>query len=99
MPLKTIAVGNYTVSQMGPLESARLRLFQRKIEPLITDDEAMNETLNEWALVAACTTPLIERDAYLQMPLSETQLIVKAVEDLNGDLIGDGESDTKKKKP
>lgn len=95
MPLKIIAVGKYTVSQIGPLESARLRLFQRQIEPLVSDDEAMTEALNEWALVAACTMPMIPRDEYFGMPLSETMPLVEAVEELNGDLVGP--QDSKKK--
>lgn len=96
MALKTVAIGKYTVSQIGPLESARLRLFQRQIEPLVSkDDEAMTEALNEWALVAACTMPMIPRDEYFGMPLSETMPLVNAVEELNGDLIGS--QDSKKK--
>lgn len=93
--LQTKTIDRYTVSQMGPLESARLRLFQRQIEPLIKGDEVMAEALNEWALVAACTVPFIPRDEYLQMPLSETMPLVQAVEELNSDLSAPGEAKKK----
>lgn len=104
MTLKTKQVGVYTVSQMGPLESVRLRLFQKQIEELKTEDPVIKEALNEWAFIAACTTPFISREEYLQTPALDLAKLTEAVSECNDDIISLGQETAdpkraKKKKP
>lgn len=104
MPLKTKQVGIYTVSQMGVLESARLRNNQRNVaEDLKSDDPAMVDALSEWVLVAACTTPFIPRDEFFAMPMSELAPLIEAAEEMNSDLLPGAEvlpaKQAKKKQP
>lgn len=94
MALKTKVVGGYTVSQMGALESARLRLHQRNVSEQKLTDEAMLMALDEWMLVAACVTPFISQADYMAMPVTETRPLLEAVEELNADV-----AETSKKKP
>lgn len=100
MALNTKQVGSYTVTQMGALESARLRLFQRQNAELEQKqgnlDPARVEAWNEWAVVAACVTPHITRDDYLAIPVMETRLLIDAVEELNAGLL-EGDQPKKKK--
>jgi hypothetical protein len=95
--LQTKQVGEYLVSQMGVLEGARMRLYQRNIAAEVLEpDEAMVEALDEWALVAACTTPFIPRNEYFAMPINETRPLVEAVEELNASLAPETEAVKKK---
>ena len=64
-------VGIYTVSQIGALEGARMRLFQKQnaewyaecIAKDIEIDPAVEQARNEWAAVAACTITAAGRRA------------------------------------
>ena len=96
--LKTKQVGVYTVSQIGALQGANLRIFQKRISELISnnDDPAYAEALNEWAVVAACTSPYIPLEAWLETPLMELRPVSEAVEELNSDISAE---ETPKKKP
>jgi hypothetical protein len=81
--LKTKQVGKYTCTQMGPLESIRLRAHAKNIDALkITDEELLAER-NSWAFMAACVTPFISWEEYIQTPMAELKLIIDALNDLN----------------
>ena len=97
--LKTKQVGSYTVSQIGALQGANLRVFQRRVIELTSQnsDEAYAETLQEWALIAACVSPYIPLEQWLDTPLLELRPLVDAVNELNDDVRDD--DPTPKKKP
>lgn len=84
------------MTQMGALESARMRLHQRNIAG--ETDEALAMALEEWALIASCVTPFISREDYLQMPVTETRPLLLAVEELNSDMVDNGTPEQAKKK-
>ena len=98
MSLKTKQVGQYTVSQIGALQGANLRVFQRRVVEMTAKnpDEGYAEALNEWARVAACSSPYISIDEWLETPLMELRPLVEAVEELNSDIQS---ADEPKKKP
>jgi len=87
MEPETITVGKYTVSKMGVLHGARLRINQRNVAALNLTDEAIADASEEWALIAACTDPFIPREDYLKMLLVESRPLVDAVEELNADIV------------
>lgn len=107
--LKTKVVGIYTVSQMGALEGARIRLFQKqnaewrakRLKDNLEVDQAVSDAYDEWATVAACTSPHIGRDEYLAIPYSELRPIIEAMEEVNSDLVSGTETPvvSKKNKP
>lgn len=105
--LKTKQVGKYTVTEMGPLEQTRMRLYLRNAEKRMThpvtkeriDDPELEETLQNWAGAACCVTPSIDFDEWMQTSLSVIVPILEAVEEVNADMLGrkDNPALTKKK--
>jgi hypothetical protein len=95
--LKTEQVGRYTVSQIGPLQGTRLRLFQRQLSEMKDDAETI-EALGDWAVLAACVSPFISREEYLQTPVQELQPLMEAMERVNTTTITDGALVSKKKR-
>ena len=97
--LKTKQVGAYTITQMGPLEGARLRLHLRNLETMNLPAEVDEQTRYNWALIAACVTPFISWADYISTPMSETNPLAVAAEDLNADMVTGDTPEQAKKKP
>jgi hypothetical protein len=91
MPLKTKQVGKYTVSQVGTLESARMRVFtdekERYLAVLKKDGKEIPDelllTLEEWVSFAACIMPKITIEEYLQTPIVELTSLGDALQEVN----------------
>jgi hypothetical protein len=92
--LQTRKVGEYTISEAGPLEAARImRLSARYTEmleamktkgDLVTDDDMERlQALAIWPQVAACVVPAISADDWLQIPLTIVSELRTAAEILN----------------
>lgn len=103
----TVDETTYTVTQMSVLEQVRLRLFIKQIEPDIEkieknkdmdelERQARIETLQEWAFVAACSAPLIDRVYFLSAPVLEIKPLIDTAEELNADLTPDATITTAK---
>ena len=87
MALKTATIGNYTVSQMGPLQAARLRLHLKNLDALALGEDVDDLTRYNYALLAACVEPVITWGEYVEMPMAEIGPLAAAVEQLNADMV------------
>ena len=92
--LRKMQVDDFVVSEAGPLEAARLlRLsdeytamiaaVQEKGETATDEDVERLQALAIWPQVAACVTPLLDMDAWLQTPLDTIGKLREAAEMLN----------------
>ena len=105
--LKTKQVGKYTVSQRGPLQNCRVRVFHARVEKLfhvpqkdeeLSDEQvAYNDFLLNWVAVAACTEPLITLEQFGSDP--DLDEVVLAVDEVNEIQTGDGPQSKKKPQP
>ena len=89
MPLKTKQVGEHLVSEMGTLQVCNFRVNQRNIAKEIEqnrENEGLAEWLNEWAFLAAVTTPFISREKYAEMDIHASRELLQAAEELNAGL-------------
>jgi hypothetical protein len=109
MPLKTIQVGKYTVSEYSTLQNVRARMFSERVTPLrkvckegetlSDDDQAYNLWLDDWIGLAAITQPYISLDEYAEMQADVLIPLLKASDEVNGDLQEFAEQPKSKKKP
>lgn len=85
MGLKTKTIGEYTVSEAGFLASIRLSMARAEIEAMKPDmdDPALRQAAITWPFVAACVTPYISWDDFLQMRDDVIMPIAAAVMELN----------------
>jgi hypothetical protein len=106
--LQKIQVGEFVVSEAGPLEAARLLRLSEKYTAMLTqatekgeaatdDDVERLQALEIWPQVAACVTPLLEMDAWLQTPLATIGELREAAEMLNPDWFIVNDADVEKK--
>jgi hypothetical protein len=90
--LQTRKVGEYTISEAGPLEAARLMhlsaiyvdmraTLNASGDPVTT--ETLLQALLIWPFVAACVVPAISADDWLQIPLTIVSELRTAAEILN----------------
>jgi hypothetical protein len=96
--LKTQQIGKYTVTQMGPLQAARLRLHVRNLEAANLPVEVDDVTKYNYALLAACADPLITWAEYVEMTMMELAPLTAAVEELNAEMAQAATSPQAKKK-
>lgn len=101
-------VDEFVVSEAGPLEAARLLRLSEKYNALIAQAQAKGEAATDedverlqalaiWPQVAACTTPLLEIDAWMQTPLATIGELREAAEILNPSWFVLNDADVEKK--
>ncbi len=95
--LKTQKIGRYTVTQMGPLQAARLRFHIKNLASLDLP-ELDDTTRYNFALLAACTEPAITWEEYTQTSMAELGPLTSAVEELNADMAQGATTPQAKKK-
>lgn len=93
MSLQTRRVGEWTVTEAGPLEAARLMRLAAQYQQMVTDAQAKNppletdlerlEALAIWPQIAACVAPPITADDWLQIPLTVIADLRQQAEILN----------------
>lgn len=95
--LRTKTVGSYVISEVGPLQSVRMRLFTHQANEYAEKHsiEGVREALDEWISLAACCEPKITIDEYLQMPAVQIVELVHGLSDVNE---SDNEIPPKKKR-
>jgi hypothetical protein len=92
--LQTRKIGEYTVTEAGPLEAARVMKNAQKYQALIdaaqakdaevSDDEyEFLQALAIWPTIASCTSPQISIDEWMQIPLTTIAQLREAAEILN----------------
>lgn len=94
MTLQTRKVGDYVVTEAGPLEAARVMRCAQKYQELVAAAQARGtdvslqeleilEALAIWPTIAACTSPVISIDDWMQIPLTTIKDLREAAEILN----------------
>jgi hypothetical protein len=96
--LNTVKIGRFTVSQMGPLQAARLRLHLKNLDAANLPEEVDDVTRYNYALLAACTEPFISWQEYTETFMGELAPLTAAVEELNADMAQAGAGAEAKKK-
>jgi hypothetical protein len=95
--LKTKQVGIYTVSEAGMLQAVRRVGMLKQLETNPPDSDDERQALQMWAVVAGCTIPIISRDEFLQIPETELDVLVQAVQEMNPHWFGMEPEQAKKK--
>ena len=94
MTLQTRKVGEYVVTEAGPLEAARVMKTAQKYQELVSAAQAKGAEVSEqeletlealaiWPTIAACTSPQISIDDWMQIPLTTIKELRDAAEILN----------------
>ncbi len=94
MTLQTRKVGEYVVTEAGPLEAARVMRHAQTYQALVSAAQARDaevtvqeleilEALAIWPTIAACTSPAISIDDWMQIPLTTIKELRDAAEILN----------------
>jgi hypothetical protein len=92
--LKTIVVGEYVVSEAGPMEAARAYNFGQQYTALLEQAKDAGDSLDPefldmvnslslWPQVGACISPRVDQVGWLQIPLATIQELRDAAEKLN----------------
>jgi hypothetical protein len=106
--LKTKVVGEYTVSEAGPLEAARsvnfgaaykamIEAAQAKKDAATEDDLERLQALGTWSTHAPCISPRISPDEWLQIPVEIIAELRQAAIDLNPTWFATVDATTEKK--
>jgi hypothetical protein len=101
---KTKQVGKYTVYQTALLEEMRMRAYLRNFVEQksgdVVEDEVYKEAYDDWAYTAACIKPYIPFDEWATIPTLERVELVKAVNEVNTEIVefGQQQQPSKKKK-
>ena len=102
--LKTIVIGEYTVTEAGPLEAARSVNFAAQYQQMLEaakakgdlateDDLERLQALSRWMTVAACVTPRLSADDWLQISLTTIDELKRAAKELNPTWFEDDDQD------
>lgn len=94
MTLQTRKVAEYVVTEAGPLEAARVMRHAQTYQELVAAAQARGaevslqeleilEALAIWPTIAACTSPAISIDDWMQIPLTTIKELRDAAEILN----------------
>lgn len=106
--LKTITVGEYVISEAGPIEAARSVNFAAKYQAMLNeatskgndateDDLERLQALSVWATVGACVSPRLSADDWLNIPLTVISDLRLAAVSLNPTWFQDTGPDAEKK--
>lgn len=94
MPLNTRVIGDYTVTEAGPIEAARSVNFAAKYQAMLNEAQAKGndateddlerlQALSAWATFGACVSPRLSPDDWLAIPLTVIADIRQAAVTLN----------------
>ena len=92
--LQTRTIGEFVVTEAGPLQAARLLRLSERYNALIAEAQAKGDAATDedverlqalaiWPQVAACTTPALDVDGWMNTPLSTIGELREVAEILN----------------